>query len=152
MRINNGRILAVLAMVFAAGAMTACHKKGMVKDGEVQDVIAQDSIHRKYFEAIGIAAADPKLPSMTQRRALSRDAAIIKAHNELLTIIKGAQLESGQTVDMSIMGEQKMIETLSQMVKGAEIVKTEFTGDDGAVVTIQLPRRRAEKMLGVKFK
>jgi hypothetical protein len=152
MSINKGRITAALAAMFAIGAATGCGGGGIVKKGKVVDTIEQDSIKRKYFEAIGIAAADPKLPTATQRRALSRDAAIIKAHNELLTMIKGAQLESGQTVEMSIMGEQRMVETLSHMVKGAEIIKTEFTNDDGAVVTIRLPRKRASQMLGVKFK
>jgi len=151
MRNYNGMVMTAFALIVMVG-ISGCGKKGIVRDGEVSDVIEQDSIKRKYFEALGIAAADPKLPTSTQRRALSRDAAIIKAHNELLTMIKGANLESGQTVDMSVMGEQKMVETLNHMVKGAEIIKTEFTGDDGAVVTIRLPRKRAAKMLGVKFK
>ncbi|PCI36516.1 MAG: hypothetical protein COB53_09325 [Elusimicrobia bacterium] len=147
----NGKVLAAFVLVVGFG-FSACRSKRLVKDGELVDVISQDTIKRKYFEALGIAAADPKLPTATQRRALSRDAAIIKAHNELLTMIKGANLESGQTVDMSIMGDQKMVETLNHMIKGAEIIKTEFMADDGAVVTIRLPRKRASKMLGVKFK
>ncbi len=151
MRNYNGKVLMAVGLLVAVG-FTGCRSKKLVKDGELVDVISQDSIKRKYFETIGIAAADPKLPTATQRRALSRDAAIIKAHNELLTMIKGAQLESGQTVDMSIMGEQKMVETLNHLIKGAEIIKTEFMADDGAVVTIRLPRKRAAKMLGVKFK
>ncbi|HBL16960.1 MAG: hypothetical protein A2X36_08510 [Elusimicrobia bacterium GWA2_69_24] len=123
-----------------------------VKKGQVVDVLEQDPNQGGYIEAIGIGAADPTLPTQTQRRALSRDAAIVKAHNELLTMIKGATLESGQTVEQSVMTDSKMVEKVDAMIKGAEIVKTEFTSDDGALTTLRLPKKRLEQMMGIKFK
>jgi len=146
---TTGMALAAAALMLTA---VSCGPKSRVKKGQVMDVLDQDSTRRTFIEAIGIGGSDPGLPTQTQRRALARDAAIIKAHNELLAMIKGAELESGQTVEQSLMANQVMTEKLKHTIKGAEIVKTEFTNDDGAVVTMRLPKKRIEKLMGVKFK
>ena len=139
---------AVAALAFAA----ACGGKNYVKGGKVQDTIAQDPDRGKYIEAIGIGAADPTLPTETQRRALSRDAAIVKSQYEMLSMVKGVEIEGGVTVSRAIEKDSTLESRLKESIRGAEIVKTEFTKDDGAVVTLRLPKKRLEQMMGVKFK
>lgn len=139
---------AVAALAFTA----ACGGKNYVKGGKVQDTINQDPDKGKFIEAIGIGAADPALPSETQRRALSRDAAIVKSQYEMLSMVKGVEIEGGITVSRAMEKDSTMEARLKESIRGAEIVKTEFTKDDGAVVTLRVPKARLEKMMGVKFK
>jgi hypothetical protein len=144
-----------LIVVVAVGmlALSACGGKNIfVKKGKVQDVIDQDAVKRKYIESIGIGAADQSLPSQTQKRALSRDAAIVKAQYEMLSMVKGVEIEGGITVSRAIEQDSTIEARLKESIRGAEIVKTEYTGDDGAVVTLRLPKKRLQKMMGVKFK
>ena len=84
-RRGAGWALAAVALaVVAAGC-----GKSYVKKGKVLDVIDQAPEKRRYIEAIGIGAADQELASQTQRRSLSRDAAIVKAQYEMLSMVKG---------------------------------------------------------------
>jgi hypothetical protein len=38
------------------------------------------------------------------------------------------------------------------VIKGAEIVKSEYTADNGCVVTLRLAKRRIEELMGVKYR
>lgn len=146
------RHVSILACAALAVAAAGCGSRNYVKKGQVQDVLTQDPAAGNYIEAIGIGAADPSLPTQTQRRSLSRDAGIVKAQFEMLSMVKGVEIEGGITVSRAIEQDSTLEARLKEVIKGAEIVKTEYTGDDGAVVTMRLPKKRLEKMLGVKFK
>lgn len=115
-----------------------------VKGGEVQKTITQQSESSRYFEAIGIGAADSTLQNSTQRRATSRDAAIVQAQYEMLSYVKGVQLEGGITVQKAIETDSKIESYLKEVIKSAEIVKSEWTQDDGCVVTLRLDKRKIE--------
>lgn len=122
-----------------------------VRKGAVETVIDQKPARSAYLEAIGIGASDPALPSDTQRKALARDAAIVKAQYELLSMIKGVTLEGGITVQRAIETDSSLETRINDAIKGAEILKSEFTSDNGCVVTVRLPRPRLEQMMGIKF-
>lgn len=141
---------AVLAAV--AAGLSACSGRSYVKKGEVIKTIEQEADKGRYIESIGIGAADPNLPTVTQKRALSRDAAIVKAQYEMLSMVKGVEIEGGVTVSRAIEQDSSLEARLKDSIRGAEIVKTEYTNDDGAVVTMRLPKKRLESMMGVKFK
>lgn len=141
-----------LTGVLVAVAFIAACGKNYVKGGKVQDTLAQDPDKGKFIEALGIGAADPALPTATQRRALSRDAAIVKSQYEMLSMVKGVEIEGGITVSRAMETDSTLEARLKESIRGAEIVKTEFTKDDGAVVTLRVPKKRLESMMGVKFK
>ncbi len=143
----NAGLALLVAVVFVAG----CSRNTFVKKGQVDDVLEQDSATRKYVEAIGIGAADQSLSSQTQRRSTSRDAAIVKAQYEMLSMVKGVEIEGGITVSRAIEQDSTLEARLKDTIRGAEIIKTEFTSDDGAIVTLRLPKKRLKKMMGVKF-
>ncbi|MBI4061780.1 MAG: hypothetical protein HY403_10145 [Elusimicrobia bacterium] len=133
---------------------TACggRIKSRVHAGAVDGVIDQKPDRSGYLEAIGIGASDPALTSDTQRKALARDAAIVKAQYELLSMVKGVALEGGITVQRALETDSDLETRVNDAIKGAEILKTEFTSDNGCVVTMRLPKERLERMMGVKFK
>lgn len=136
----------------AAAALAACSGvQSRVRDGKVQGVIDQKPLRGGALEAIGIGASDPALATDTQRKALARDAAIVKAQYELLSMVKGVTLEGGITVDRAMEKDSSLQTRILETIKGAEIVKSEFTADNGCVVTLRLPKSRLERMMGVRF-
>ncbi len=145
MYIKTVGLLAV-AMLAGCGGVTR-----RVHDGSVDRVIDQTPIRGSYIEAIGIGASDPELDTDTQRMALARDAAIVKAQYELLSMIKGVRLEGGVTVSRALETDSTLAARVDDVIRGAEIRKSEFTADNGCVVTLRLPRRRLERMMGVRL-
>lgn len=145
------------ALLFVIGCLTmltACggNVAGRVHKGTVDSVIDQKPDQRGYFEALGIGASDPSMTTDTQRKALARDAAIVKAQYELLSMIKGVTLEGGVTVQRAIETDSSLATRISAVIKDAEIVKSEFTSDNGCVVTLRLPKSKVEQSAGIKFK
>ncbi|MBI3292220.1 MAG: hypothetical protein HYZ73_05370 [Elusimicrobia bacterium] len=143
-------------IAYSLGGMllvTGCGgKRSYVKRGEVLQTIDQEAVKGSYIEAIGIGAADTELTNTTQRRATSRDAAIVKAQYEMLSMIKGIQLEGGITVQRAIETDSSLTTKIDAAIKGAEVVKTEWTNDDGCVVTLRLPKKRLQEMMGIRFR
>ena len=135
-----------------AAALAACSGvQSRVKDGKVETTMDQKAQNGRVLESIGIGASDPTLATDTQRKALARDAAIVKAQYEMLSLVKGVQLEGGITVDRAMETDSSLETKILASIRGAEIVKSEFTADNGCVVTLRLPKSRLEKMMGVRF-
>ena len=96
-------------------------------------VRAQAVVNRDIIETTGIGVADPKISNITQRRAGARNAAIVQAQYNMLSIVKSsAPQASGDKVD--------------EMVKGAQVVKTEWADNGKCTVILRLDRARLEAM------
>jgi hypothetical protein len=126
--------------------------RSYVKNGEIRQTLDQEAVKSKYIETIGIGAADSALTNTTQKRATSRDAAIVQAQYEMLSIVKGIEVEGGITVQKAIETDSRLETKVKETIRGAEVVKTEWTSDDGCLVTLRLDRKRLESQMGVKFK
>lgn len=140
-----------LALALSVALTLAC-SKSFVKGGKVVDDIEQNMVTGKYIQSIGIGASDPALATETQRKALSRDAAIVKAQYEMLTLLKGVEIEGGITVSQAMEKDSTLEARVKDTIKGAEIMRSQFTKDNGCLVTLRLPKKRLEQMMGVKFK
>jgi hypothetical protein len=142
----------LVAAALFTGLWGCSHNKSYVnKQGQIARTMDDEAVQKDRIDAIGIGAADSTMTNQTQRLATSRDAAIVAAQNELLTIVKGAQLQGGITVSKAIETDSKLTASINDVIKGAEIVKTEWTKDDGCVVTLRISKKRLETMMGVKF-
>lgn len=143
-----------LLLLGAALILAACGggAKTRVKKGEIEKTIDQESVKGRHIESLGIGAADATLTNTTQRKATSRNAAIVAAQYEMLSMIKGLQVEGGITVEKAVETDSRLQTALNAEIKGAEIIKTEWTNDDGCVVTLRLDKKRLEEMMGIKFK
>jgi hypothetical protein len=147
----NIRSVALSALVGLA--LIGCGgNKEYVKKGEISKTLDQEAVSKKYLEAIGIGAADSTLTNSTQRRATSRNAAIVAAQYEMLSMIKGVELEGGIRVEKAMETDSVLQTKIDAAIKGAEIVKSEWTNDDGCLVTLRLDKKRLQEMMGVKFK
>jgi hypothetical protein len=128
-------------LILAAALASACAGVSpRLKNGQVPDVLNERPDRSAYFEAIGIGASDPTLPTETQRRALARDAAIVKAQYELLSMVKGVELEGGYKISRAISVDSSLESKVDASIRGAEVLKSEFTKDGGCVVTLRLPK------------
>lgn len=142
-----------MVTVAAVSLLVGCGgNKGYVKKGEIERTLEQESVQKKYLEAIGIGAADSTLTNSTQRRATSRNAAIVAAQYEMLTMIKGIDLEGGIRVERAVETDSVLQTKINAAIKGAEIIKSEWTNDDGCLVTLRLDKKRLQDQMGVKFK
>ena len=97
MELKQAGIIGLAMIITGCGGVTS-----RVKNGTVQNVIDQSPNRMGYIESIGIGASDPALATETQRKALARDAAIVKAQYEMLSMVKGVELEGGVTVDRAL--------------------------------------------------
>lgn len=142
--------LMVLTAALAALTMAGCTSvRPRLVNGRVPDVINEKPEKSSYYEAIGIGAGDPALATMTQRRSLARDAAIVKAQYELLSLIKGVELDGGYTVSRAISVDSKLATRVRDSIRGAQVLKSEFTEDGGCVVTVRLPKEELQRGTGL---
>ena len=142
----------LVAVALLTGIWGCSHNKNYVnKQGQIDRTMDDEAVKKDRIEAIGIGAADSTMTNQTQRLATSRDAAIVAAQNELLTMVKGAQLQGGITVSKAMETDSKLTASVNEVIKGAEILKTEWTKDDGCVVTLRISKKRLETMMGVNF-
>jgi len=138
-----------VALIILASGCTGVHSR--VHNGAVDTTINQTPDAGRYLEAIGIGASDPALATDTQRKALARDAAIVKAQYEMLSMVKGVTLKGGVKVEQAIETNSTLEASMLEAIRGAEVVKSEFTADNGCVVTLKLPRARLAKLMKVEF-
>ena len=141
----------MVVMVVAFSVSGCAGVESRVRGGKVPQTLDQKPVRGGFIEAIGIGASDPALPTETQRRSLARDAAIVKAQYELLAMVKGVELEGGIRVDRALEKDSNLATRLKETIRGAEVLKSEFTTDNGCVVTLRLPKKRLAKLMGVAF-
>src|SRR3954470_19946904 len=144
-----------LVLVLSTGLLLAgCGggNKSYVRKGEMEKTLDQQAINKSYLEAVGIGAADSTLTNSTQRKATSRNAAIVAAQYEMLSMVKGLDLEGGIRVEKAVETDSVLQTKIDAAIKGAEVIKSEWTNDDGCVVTLRLDKKRLQDMMGVKFK
>lgn len=152
MELQRPSYLTATASFVAIVILSSCQQvPSRVHKGTVDSVINQKPTVGPYIIAIGLGGSDPTLPTDTQRKALARDAAIVKAQYEMLSMIKGVHLKGGVKVEQAIETDSILETSIMEAIRGAEITKSEFTSDNGCVVTMRIPKFRLEKMMGVQF-
>ncbi|MHB0996056.1 MAG: hypothetical protein ACYC2I_06785 [Elusimicrobiales bacterium] len=143
-------IFAVAAALLLAGCSSSPEKGTVAKTGEIEREWVEEGITKNYIFARGIGAADQALENKTQRMATSRNASIVNGQYNMLAFIKGVSLEGGITVEKAIETDSVLATKIDSVIKGAQVVRTEWTSDDGCVVVLRLPKK-ALKEAGIKI-
>lgn len=107
---------------------------------------------KAYIRVRGIGATRPEARGLTARRGASRDAALVAARYQLLSVIKGVKLEGGVTMAQLMERDSLIREIADEVVSGGEEVLVEWLHDDGAVVTLELRRSKVERLINEKSK
>lgn len=144
---RNFIILGVVSLFLLAG----CGGSKYLKEGKVKDTIDEKPVTDRYITAIGIGAPAPDITNETQKKASSRNAAVVAAQYQLVSMIKGVKIQGGVTIEKAIETDSKIKATVDDSIRGAEIIKSEWTADGGCVVTLRLDKEGLAEKLGVKF-
>lgn len=143
----------LLAVLLGAVLIYGCGSnpnKGTVsKEGEIEREWVEQGITKNFIFARGIGAADQTLENKTQKMATSRNASIVNAQYNMLSVIKGVKLEGGITVEKAIETDSVLATSIDAVIKGAQVVRSEWTSDDGCVVILRLSKK-ALKDMGLK--
>ncbi len=139
-----------VAMLLAAGCSSSQDKSTVSKTGEIEREWVEEGITKNYIFARGMGAADQTLENKTQRMATSRNASIVNGQYNMLTFVKGVSLEGGITVEKAIETDSVLATKINAVIKGAQVVRTEWTADDGCVIVLRLPKK-VLKEAGVKL-
>lgn len=146
-----GAVMLVLSVLLTGCGGNKIEQGRVSKEGEIEREWAEEGVTENYVFARGIGAADQTLENKTQRMATSRNASIINAQYNMLSIIKGIKLEGGITVEKAIETDSVLSSKVDAEIKGAQVVRSEWTDDDGCVVTLRLSKKLL-KRIGLNIK
>ena len=114
--------------------------KSAVKEGQIAPTFNDTLLDDNYLWVRGFGAANPAHQSDSQRRILSREAAIAHAYQRATEVLYGANLESHvQIVDAVSVGST-LDTSASGVLKRMELVQTEYLDDGGCAVIMRLDR------------
>lgn len=125
------------------------HVPRATQHGRVLDIWSGIST-KDVIRVRGIGEVSPKAKGQTARRASSRNAALVGARYQLLSMIKGVKLEGGVTVAQLIEQDSLIREIANDVVQGGEEVLVEWLSDDAAVVTLELKRSNVDRLIQQK--
>ena len=133
------KLLGLLLACTLAGAC-AHPMKTAVKEGKIAPSFNDTLLEDDYLWVRGFGAANPAHTSDSQRRILSREAAIAHAYQRATEVLYGANLDShvqivdavsvGSTIDSSAQG----------VMRRMELVSTEYLDDGGCAVIMRIDR------------
>ncbi len=131
-----------LFLVSALCLLAACSTslKTAVKDGKIAPAFNDTLVTGDYVWVRGFGAANPAHTTDSQRRILSREAAIAHAYQRASEILYGTDLEAhAQVVDA--VSDGSTIETSTQgTLSHMELVSTEYLEDGGCSVVMRIER------------
>jgi len=130
-------VIAGLLFIFAGAGF--CQEKVSINDWV--EKVGQGSVNWSagYIEAVGIGAPSDKSIGKANARPMAMRAAKVDAYRNLLEITKGVQVDSATTVK-SFTVESDVINTqVNGLVKGAQVVKTDYMSDGTVEVTLRIP-------------
>lgn len=137
--------------LFLVGLLSACsHVEPSLQGGRLRDTWSNPST-RRYFRVRGIGLPGKETTDEIRRRAESREAALVSARKELLSLIGGLRLTGGITVRDAMVVDSELKLTVDRLVFGAEEHFVEWSDSGACVVTLQVEREVVEKMVaGIK--
>ena len=148
--VGAASFMVVFGVVLFNGCASNPDKSTVSKAGEIQREWVEEGITDNFIFARGIGAADQKMENKTQKMATSRNAAIVNAQYNMLSLIKGVKLEGGITVEKAMETDSVLATNIDATIKGAQVVRSEWTADDGCVIVLRLGKKTLKDM-GLKM-
>ena len=139
----------IFVCFLAIGSMAlltaGCANKAVAKTkkGEIQRTIdTPEAETDRYIEFDGIGAADQTIQNKSQKMSLSESAARKVAEEKMLAYLKGQSIDASTTVEQAVTSNQKIQGIVQQTLRGAMVVKREWTNDDGCVLSLRLDKKK----------
>ena len=136
--------LFIFVAVFLLGACTPSLKTA-VSNGKIAPSFQDTLLTDDYLWVRGFGAPNPNHTTDSQRRIMSREAAIAHAYQRASEVLFGANLESNvQVIDAVSYGST--VESSSQgVISHMELLSTEYLEDGGCAVIMRLGRDYLQK-------
>ena len=131
-------IAVIAGLLFLFAGVGFCQDKVSMNDWV--EKVGQGSVNWSagYIEAVGIGAPADKSIGKANARPMALRAAKVDAYRNLLEITKGVQVDSATTVKDFTVESDVINSSVSGMVRGAQVVKTEYMSDGTAEVTLRI--------------
>ena len=132
-----------LGILLSAALLSACAHpmKSAVKEGKIAPSFNDTLLEDDYLWVRGFGAVNPAHLSDSQRRILSREAAIAHAYQRATEVLYGTNLDAhvqivdavsvGSTIDSSAQG----------VIQRMELISTEYLDDGGCAVIMRISRK-----------
>ena len=118
--------------------------KSAVKDGAIAPSFNDTLVDSDYLWVRGFGAANPAHSSDSQRRIMSREAAIAHAYQRAAEVLYGANLESNVQVVDAVSAGSTIDTSANGIIRQMELVSTEYLDDGGCAVIMRLDRKRLQ--------
>ena len=130
----------IASLVVALAFLGACggHLKSAVKNGVMAPSFNDTLNDGEYLWVRGFGAANPAHTSDSQRRILSREAAIAHAYQRATEVLYGANLESNVEIVDAVSQGSTIHTTASGLLNHMELVSTEYLDDGGCSVIMRI--------------
>ena len=130
----------ILCLAACTSGLKTAVQKGAIAPSFNDTLLTSD-----YLWIRGFGAPNPAHTTDSQRRIMSREAAIAHAYQRATEVLYGADLDSHvQVVDAVSFGST--VDTSAQgVVQYMELISTEYMDDGGCSVIMRLPRAQLKK-------
>ncbi len=134
-------------LIIALLCLGACanHLKTAVKDGSIAPKFNDTLVDSQYLWVRGFGAANPKHTTDSQRRILSREAAIAHAYQRATEVIYGASLESNVQIVDAVSEGSSIHSSAQGVLHNMELVSTEYLEDGGCSVIMRISRDQLQQ-------
>ena len=134
-------LLAVALCLCACGSTL----KTAVKNGAIAPAFNDTLLTGDYLWVRGFGAANPNHTTDSQRRIMSREAAVAHAYQRASEVLYGANLEANVQVVDAMSAGSTITSGTNGVISQMELVCTEYMEDGGCTVIMRLNRERLKK-------
>lgn len=135
------KILVLLAAVLVFSAC-ASQMKSAVKEGAIAPQFNDTLVDNNYLWVRGFGAANPAHKTDSQRRIMSREAAIAHSYQRAIEVLYGTNLQSNVQVVDAVSEGSTISSDANGIINGMELISTEYLEDGGCTVIMRLSREK----------
>ena len=138
------KITLLIVALFCIGAC-GTHLKSAVKDGKIAPSFNDTLMDENYLWVRGFGAANPNHKSDSQRRILSREAAIANAYQRATEVLYGTDLQSNIEIVDAVSETSTVHTSANGLLNHMELVSTEYLEDGGCSVIMRVARKYVQE-------
>ncbi|WP_424245152.1 hypothetical protein Dip510_000232 [Elusimicrobium posterum] len=136
----------ILSLLFIALFLAACGgMNSSVKKGEIAPKFSDTVVDKNYLWVRGFGAVNPSHQTDTQKRIMSREAAIAHGYQRAAEYIYGSGVYAQMNIKDAVAQDSTINNKVQGLVAGMEVFETEYLNDGGCTVIMRLKLDKLEK-------